>query len=274
VKVPRDPCDTTMRAGSACTGRAVTARVSRWAVAVLCGVLLSVTAAPVAAQSESGPITNEYRLTAFPYYPLGKGWTGIGYVGYVYKPDASYESYYLASGAFYQPTRHFQFWSVLIFVYTDKWTASNTLELRPFVGVKFMGATSGHVRYYNWTRYEFRETKDLDTGSWTDVRRIRNQSRIDVPLAAGPRAWTPKTWYAFTDIEPIWRSDTRQIDPVRWRVGLGYVTPRVLIEIQYFREWTRPDGGPLTYTNNIFRLNFKILTKGGILAALRAGEMD
>jgi len=253
------------------------ARVSRWVVVVLCGVLLSVTAAPSTAQTATeapSDILNEYRITAYPSYPLGNDWLAIGYVGWVYKPDASYTSYYLASGGYYQPTPNFQFWSALILVYTDMWTASNTLELRPFVGVKFMGATSGKVRYYNWTRYEFRETKNLDTGAWTDVRRIRNQSRIDVPLASVEKAWTPKTWYAFTDIEPIWRSDTGQIDPLRWRVGVGYITPRVLIEFQYYHQWTRPGGGDLTYTDNIIRLNFKILTKKGILSVLEAGDLD
>lgn len=256
---------------------AVTARLPLWWVAVLWCVLLSLPTAPATAQSDetaTSNVQNEYRITAFPSYPLGNDWLGIGYVGLVSKPDAEYRSYYLAAGAYYQPTPHVQLWAVLINVFTDKFTVGNTYELRPFVGAKFMGQTSGKVRYYNWTRYEFRETWNEDTGDWTDVRRIRNQTRIDVPLASGERAWTPKTWYAFTDIEPIWRSDTEQIDPLRWRTGLGYITPKLVVEFQYYHQWTRPEGGGLKYTDNIFRLNFKILTRKGILSGLGADFDD
>lgn len=266
-----------MRRAPECLGPTVTDRFLLWGIGVLCCALLSVPAAPAIAQSdETAPasVQNEYRITAFPSYPLGNHWLGIGYVGLVSKPESDYRSYYLASGAYYQPTPHIQLWAVLINIYTDKFEKSDTFELRPFVGVKFMGETSGKLHYYNWTRYEFREIKDQDTGEWTDVRRLRNQTRIDVPLASGERAWTPKTWFAFTDIEPTWRSDTEQIDPLRWRFGLGYITPKVIVEFQYFLQWTRPEGGGLKYTDNIIRLNFKILTKKGVLSGLSADFDD
>jgi hypothetical protein len=240
---------------------------------VLClGLLLL--AAPAAAQEEPPAsttppqeIANEYRVTAFPNYPLTEKLNGMGYVGYVTKPDAEYSSLYLGSGLFYRAHKHVQLWAVLIGVWTDQHDPdkSNTLELRPFTGVKFMGSNAKRWSYYNWTRYEMRFTETRSTGDWTLVHRIRNQSRIDFPLTSLDKAWTPKTFYAWTDIEPIWRSDTGQIDPLRWRTGIGYIAhPRLIVEFQYYAQYTRPEDG-LKYTDNIFRLNFKWMTKRGLL---------
>lgn len=71
-------------------------------------------------------------------------------------------------------------------------------------------------------------------------------------------------------------TDSGQIDPLRLRVGIGCVTSRrVLVEFHSFTQYTRPDGGPLAYTDNIFRLNFKIaLSKGISLMRLLDGGVD
>jgi len=242
--------------------------VARWRIAVLGGALLCVVAVPAAAQEPPPDVANEYRMTAFPSYPITEKLTGFGYLGYVSKPDAPYTSVYLGTGTFYRPVSPVQLWVGLITVATDQDAPgkSNQLELRPFIGAKFMGSTARKWRYYNWTRYEIRFTETKDTGDWSTVHRIRNQSRIDFPLTSLAKAWTPKTFYAWTDVEPIWRSDSGQVDPLRWRTGLGYIAhARLLIELQYYMQHTRPGDGPLEYTDNIFRLNFKVMTKRGVL---------
>ena len=47
----------------------------------------------------------------------------------------------------------------------------------------------------------------------------------------------------------------------------------MLIEFQYYAQWTRPGGGGLKYTDNIWRLNFKLSGRGG-LERLLYGGMD
>ena len=260
-------------------GRLRVASVARWMVVVRCGVLLSVVAAPAAAQEQPPASTatppdvaNEYRITAYPSYRISDTVSGFGYVGWVYKPDADYTSYYLGKGIFYTPKSWIQIWGGLIGVYTDNTGKSNLLELRPFVGPKFMGKTERKLRYYNWTRYELRLTETKDTGDWTTVHRFRNQTRLEIPLASLERAWTPKTFYAFSDVEPIWRSDTDQIDPLRLRAGIGYIaSPRLLVEFQYYAQYTHSGGAGLAYTDNIFRLNFKLSTRKGIFWLLDGG---
>ena len=67
------------------------------------------------------------------------------------------------------------------------------------------------------------------------MHRVRNQTRIEIPLAPLARAWTPKTRYLLSDVEPIYRSDTDKLDPLRLRVGLGYLaSPRTLVEFHYY----------------------------------------
>jgi hypothetical protein len=226
--------------------------------------------------TRAGDVTNEYRLTAYPSYRLAEDWIGFGYVGIVAKPDADYSSYYLGKGAFYVPNDWLQLWAGLIGVYTNSTNQnSNSLELRPFAGVKFIDMTERMKwRYFNWTRYELRLIDTLDTGSWKSISRVRSQFRLEAPLAGPEQAWTPKTWYAFAEVEPIWRSDTGQIDPLRTRLALGYIAnQRVLVEFQYYAEFTQPSGSGLAWTNNIWRLNFKVSTSASVLR-LAAGGFD
>jgi hypothetical protein len=237
------------------------------------GSVLLLTAAAADEPRATAPpsdVLNEYRLTMFPSYRISDSWSGFGYLGWVYKPDADYDAYYLGTGAYHMPTSGVQLWAGLISVYTDKAVDSDLLELRPFLGVKLVGSSETRKwRYYNWTRYELRLTETRDTEDWTTVHRVRNQTRLEIPLASPQRAWTPKSWYLLADVEPIYRSDTGEIDPLRVRVGLGHVAlPRLLVELQYYAQYTRSEGEGLRHTDNIFRLNFKLLTKHGLLSRL------
>jgi len=64
------------------------------------------------------------------------------------------------------------------------------------------------------------------------------------------------------------------VDPVRLRVGLGYVAlQRLLVEFQCYHQYTRPEGAGLEHTDNIIRLNFKLLTKHGLMSRL-GGDFD
>jgi hypothetical protein len=72
----------------------------------------------------------------------------------------------------------------------------------------------------------------------------------------------------------MYRSDTSTIDPLRLRAGVGYIaSSRLVVEFQYYAQYTRrPDSG-LKYTDNIFRLNLKFTSKRGLLSLL-ANHMD
>lgn len=137
--------------------------------AVLVGAAL-VAAATASAQSQPAPaaepppdVADEYRITGFPSYRINDAWSGFGYLGWVCKPDAGYTSYYLGKGFLYSPAKWVHIWGGLIGVFTDSTVKSNSLELRPFIGPKFLGSNRRRWRYFNGTRHELRLTETLDT---------------------------------------------------------------------------------------------------------------
>src|ERR1051325_6672508 len=70
------------------------------------------------AQDQDNDVRNEFRLTLFPYFPLGKqGATGFGYLGYVKNNDKGVQSFYLGTGGSYRPVKWFEGWLGLIGLY-------------------------------------------------------------------------------------------------------------------------------------------------------------
>ena len=203
-----------------------------------------------AVAARAADITNEYRLTAYPSYRLTDKIRGFGYVGSSPSPMATTPPTTWATGAFSQPEPWLQLWArphrrLHRFQPGERRPAS-TLELRPFVGVKFMGDNqSTKWRYYNWTRYELRSSRHPDTGYWTTVQRLRNQ----VPHRDSSRGEG-----AGLDAEDLVPAGRRRAD-LALRHGsdrsaaasgrLGYIAnPRLLVEFQYYIQFTQPGGGP------------------------------
>ena len=184
----------------------------RW---VLLGVVLLMLGTPVAARAQQDQRDNEYRLTLFPNYPIKDNVTGFGYLGYVYNPDKGYSSYYLGwpGVAWTVKPGVFQVWAGLIGLYTDNQASSNKLELRPFLGFKVFLPNDAKINAYNFTRYEYRATRDLDTHAWSYVNRLRSRFGVEVPLTSRSRAWQPRTFYALADVEPFYRFDRDTWDP-------------------------------------------------------------
>lgn len=240
-----------------------------------CGLIA---AAPAFAQEDD--VANEYRLTLFPNYPLGDRLTGFGYLGYVTNPDRDYKLYYLGwpGFAWTAKPRVLQIWAGLFGIYTDNGAKSDKLELRPFVGLKAFLPNDAKINLYNFSRYEYRATKDLDTHDWKYVNRFRTRIGAEIPLVSRERAWQHKTFYAIADAEAFYRFDRDTWDPVRLRAGLGYVLAGICrAELIYHAQFTRPTAegqGPLEYTDNIFRLNIKIGLKHGVLPRLMDADAD
>ncbi len=239
--------------------------------------LISLLAASPVTRAQEDDISNEYRVTLFPFHPIKDKLTGFGYLGYVKNPDADLQSYYLGwPGLNYSLRSWLQIWGGLIGIYTDNESAPNKLELRPFTGVKLFLPNEAKINVYNFTRFEFRDTKDLEAHSWSAVWRTRSRFGVEAPLAPRARAWQPGTWYGVADVEGFYQAGKDAWDPVRVRFGPAYiVNDRVRIEAIYHAQYTRPEpGGPLDHTDNIFRLNVKIGLSRGLLDALNNPDAD
>jgi hypothetical protein len=221
------------------------------------------------ARADDDP-NNEYRITLYAYHPIATNLTGFFRLGYFDDPDKQKQTYEFGwPNVNFQAFRHVQLWGGLYTYYRDYEQSANTLELRPYGGVKLFLPNHLHWNIYNFTRYEYRSTEDLDTHEWTGVHRLRSRFGLEVPLARGERAWQPHTWYLLHEVEPYYRFDTDQLDPLDVRVGVAYVlSDRVRVEFIYTAGFSRPNGGGLAYTDNQFRLNFKIGLKRGLLGLL------
>ena len=241
-------------------------------------LLLGLTVAPYLLRpANADDIADSYRLTLSPHHAIKGNLTGFGELGYRWNPENDYQAYTaLWPGLNYEAARWVHFSAGLRSTYTHNMDSSDTLELRPFAGVKLLLPNESIWRIYNYTRYEFRDTQEIDTHNWTCYHRVRSQFGVEVPLTSRQEAWKPKTWYALADVEPFYRFDHDTVDPLRVGGGIGYVlNDRVHLQFIYHTQFTRPsNSGGLEYTDNIFRLNIKIGLYEGILRRLAHSHAD
>jgi hypothetical protein len=219
------------------------------------------------------PIGNEYRLTLSPHHEIWGDLTGFGQFEYRDNAEQDYQAYQVVwPGLTYPVKPWLQLSGGWLTRYTENEHSANTLELRPFAGVNLLVPNNIKWKFYNYTRYEFRDIEDLDTHEWTAYSRLRSRFGVEFPLTPYGKAWQPKTWYGLADVEPIYRFDHDTIDPLYVRGGLGYVlSDRLRLEFCYWAQFTRSNQGSLEHANNIFQLNIKIAFGRGILDRLFEG---
>jgi hypothetical protein len=57
--------------------------MKKWLASLTFGLLSCLTV-----YGQNNPVTNEYRVTIFPFHPITKNITGFGYLGYVNNPQS------------------------------------------------------------------------------------------------------------------------------------------------------------------------------------------
>ena len=221
-----------------------------------------------AVYAQDNPVTNEYRVTVFPFHPITENITGFGYLGYVNNPQSDYSIYYLGyPGISYSLKPWFQVWTGLIGIYTNNQGGKqDTFELRPFVGPKFFIPNKRKMNIFSFTRYEARNTYSHGTHEWAFKSRLRSRFGGEIPLTSVANAWKPRTFYALIDVEPFWQSGAG-FNMFRFRAGLAYIMEnRIRVEFIYHTQWGQSTGSDaLVYNQNIFRLNIKVGLKRGLL---------
>jgi len=221
----------------------------------------------MAVYGQSDQVTNEYRVTIFPFHPITENLSGFGYLGYVNNPQSDYSIYYLGyPGVSYTVRPWFQMWAGVLGIYTNNQGKQDTFELRPFVGPKFFIPNKRKMNLYNQTRFELRNTYSHGTHDWTYKTRVRSRFGAEIPMTSLAKAWKPRTFYGLVDVEPFWQTGSG-FNMIRFRAGLGYVThDSIRIEFIYHTQWGQSSGSDsLVYNQNIFRLNIKVGLKHGLL---------
>ena len=229
--------------------------------------LVLATAMPAHADDKN----DENRITVVPSYALTEDnrWIGIGYLGYVWSNDEDYTVDYLGFGTIWNFAPNWEAWFLMFGTKTDNESAPDVDELRPIVALKNYFIRTPALRFYNMARVEYRIQDREPPGTDTEYFRLRD--RLGVEFAFGPEG----PWYGIADAEPFYRFDRNEIDPLRLRVGLGRtLNDYVRVELIYHMQFTRPGGGDLEWTDNIWRLNFKVARQRGVLQHLFGGEVD
>jgi hypothetical protein len=244
----------------------VTKTVQWWLLRSLLGLLGS-----HALDAQNNPVTDEYRVALFPVYPITDRLSGFGYLSHVNNPLGKYSQYHVGYPGFaYSLKPWFQVWASLVGNYVNnRGGKEDTLELRPFVGVRFEMANKRKIEFFNFTRYEARNLYSHGTHDWSLENRIRSRFGAEIPLAKTATAWKPKTFYTLLDVEPFWVAG-EGLTMLRFRTGLGYIpNDRLRIEFLYHTQWGQATGSDaLVYNQNIFRLNIKLGLKRSILSRL------
>jgi hypothetical protein len=209
-------------------------------------------------QDPDNDITNEYRLTLVTSKPITDKVILFQYLGLVKSKNKGVGTlYYSPPGIVYRAKPWLELWGGLFGLYNKLENAKNSWELRPLVGVKLYVPNKKKINLYNFTRYEYRFINQ-DHNTKTQPR-LRNRFGLEAPLSKR-RAWTPKTFYALGDVEPIWRLDDKYMSVFRIRAGLGYIwSKKWRTELIYHSEFTKSSKtDPMSFTGNIFRLNIKL----------------
>jgi Protein of unknown function (DUF2490) len=206
-------------------------------------------------KAQDTDITNEYRATLVTSRPVADKVVLFQYLGYVTAPDKSVKTiYYSPPGVIYKAKPWLELWVGMFGLYNFNENTANSWELRPLAGVKVYLPNKKKLNIYNFTRFEYRFINQ--NNETQGIPRIRNRIGIEAPLAKGEKAWTPKTFYALGDVEPIWRLDNDTLQFVRLRAGVGYIFNKTWrAEVIYHTEFS---GDPTKYTGNIWRLNIKL----------------
>jgi hypothetical protein len=227
-------------------------------------------AIPMRLCAQNDDFSNQFRFTISTHHEIVTNLTGFVHLEYFNNPDLGEQTFRAGwPGLIYTANRWLQLSGGLLTSYNDNNNSSDTLELRPYAGVKLFIPNDCKIYLYNYTRYEFRDTENLDTHVWTGIHWIRSRFGVELPLTSIEHAWKPKTWFVLADVEPFYRFDNDTFDHVRVRGGAGYViNSRLRLELIYGAQFARSNSGSLDFTENIIYLNIKIGLAEGILERL------
>ena len=218
------------------------------------------------AHAADNHVSDVYQLNLNPNHPIADRLDMFGNFGYY--ENSNYSQYRFGwPGLIYHVEPWLQLWGGLDAYYTDNDHAADQLELRPFAGVKFFVPNKAKIILFNYTRYEHRSFENLTTHDWTGYERIRSRFGAEVPLTSRAGAWEPKTFYALADVEPFYRFDKNEWDPVQVRGGIGYIlNERMRLELIYTGQFTRlATDSSLEHSANTIELNLRIAFSKDVL---------
>ncbi len=158
--------------------------------------------------------------------------------------------------------------------YTDDTGGLNSWELRPYVGVQFIGDRFRRITFQNYTRLEYRKFLYTGSDSTSASWRLRTRFEIDA-LVSGKTFIDPGSWRLSGDVEffvdlsdPV---GERFADRARIRLGVGHVrTLKWHFDAFYILQFSRDSKtSGVTGIDNFIRLRVKFYPDTRFLYWLR-----
>jgi hypothetical protein len=239
--------------------------------ALILGVLLCIAAVARVAQADDK--NDEYRITVDPSYALTADhkWIGVGHLGYIKSDDKNYRTDYLGLGAIWRFAPWAEAWFKAYYYHTDNELIADVNEWRPQVGFKNYFTKSERFTFYNLARLEYRIQQRDGTDNDTDNFRFRDRLGIVFPLTREQDR--PGSWYGIADVEGFFPLSGDRTDRMRVRTGLGVsLSDRIRVEFSYYAQFTEVGSRGFEWTDNIYRINFKIARQKGLLTRLAHGH--
>jgi len=235
----------------------------------LAKVLLVIAILSIQATAQDKNIWNEYRPSLVFAMPINEKWIAWQYNVVVYAPEKKLTTVGVTlPGVTFRPYAKngkgtwLELWAGTLFAPSDNYHTSNSLEIRPVVGIRTFVPNETKINIFNFGRYEYRAFHQ--DNHWTSQPRFRDRVAVEIPLAKGEKRWAPKTFYTVGDVEPFWRLDDKFLEKVRVRGTIGYIIKkRMAVEFIYHAEFAGSKGQPKQFVGNLFRVNLKFLFARG-----------
>jgi hypothetical protein len=212
---------------------------------------------------EEDEVINQLWLDYFFYYLPREGVQVTGDLGYRNRFSTSEWNQFIARGNFlYRYKSWLSLFGGFGFFFTAQSEITNTLEIRPWVGFKFIVFVDflSHIRFTNFTRIEGRFVINTqESGSSADPR-FRNRTDMRIPITN--YLFVDNTLYTRFEVEFFTSSVNiieQSADRIRLGVGLGYKFDYVWrVEFHYYVHLGNNEAlGGFDQTESIWRVSVR-----------------
>jgi len=200
-----------------------TALLSKYVAAVLAMLTMAVTAGTVKADDSAPQVWADYH----EFFYLNPDWEFYGDGGARYQWDyPKWSSIYLRPSlrlhSLYKKPSELRGGIGVFYSFNED--ASNTLEIRPWLGILIKRPRIGPLTISNYVRLEERLIYTVDERSWSHSNRLRYRIATKIPLSSSSReryTFIPCSFEAFFDVGP--QVEEVASDRMRFDVGVGHI---------------------------------------------------
>ncbi len=214
-------------------------------------------------QSEP-PRSSQFRFDYDPTWQLSRRWVfDTEFTAHFADAAPSWWEASATPNLEFSPRRWIDLTGGVALTYTNQTDSFDSFETRPYVGLRLKWDTNWRgIRLINYSRFEGRIQRNLETGETKIDRRTRSRIQAFIPINKRSLS-EDQTWYAITDAEWFWTADDEQVQErfkskERYRVGIAWRRNATwTFQFIYTLQRSRNNiDDPFSTTDDIFRFRF------------------